>query len=222
MAFPTTTLIDNFNRANETPLSTAGNWSSPAFLGDGAYNLTGNQLVDPGGGGWRSIYWDVSFGPDSEVWCTTPVEPLAAIELIARLSSPGGGSAAGYMAHFAEGAGACGLYRIVSNIQTQIGGTATITIGNNDQFGLEVTGTGATVTISAYHKPAAGAWTQIITFGDTNAARITSAGFIGLAASIGAGGASIDDFSGGTVVSGVANLLIPSPRRRRNAVLFQM
>jgi hypothetical protein len=68
---------------------------------------------------------------------------------------------------------------------------------------MEVSGTGATVTIRAYRHNGT-AWAQIgSNISDTNAARITSAGFIGLGGYQTTNTMRIDDFGGGTSVGGV-------------------
>ena len=57
---PTTGILDNFNRADETPLSGGGNW---APLGSQAANLR-NMGVEGGGG----AYWTTAFGPETEAY----------------------------------------------------------------------------------------------------------------------------------------------------------
>jgi hypothetical protein len=45
MAFPTTPILDNFQRANETPLSGGGNWGSPLVNIETAYNLVSHAII---------------------------------------------------------------------------------------------------------------------------------------------------------------------------------
>lgn len=212
MAFPTTGVIDDFNRANETPLSVAGAWATPVFISDGNFNLTGNQLVDPSAA-WRSIYRDTpTYGPDSEVFITMPTLPTTAVELVARLQNPNTGSCLGYMMDVTPG-GAWGVYKITSNIQNQIGVNATQAVANGGSVGMEVLGSNPT-TINGYYRPPAGSWSLVITRSDSTSPH-TAAGFIGLAANLGiAGGQSLDDFGGGTVVTSTPSSVIPVNRRR--------
>ena len=62
MAFPTTGILDNFNRANENPLGN-GTWSGPLFTTDNRDQLISNAVTLTSGN--CSDYWITTFGPDS-------------------------------------------------------------------------------------------------------------------------------------------------------------
>src|SRR2546426_2494783 len=68
MAFPTTTILDNFNRANENPLSDGGKWTNPLISGEGARVLTSNAVPI---NGTNSGYWsDSTLGAHQEGFLT--------------------------------------------------------------------------------------------------------------------------------------------------------
>jgi hypothetical protein len=58
---------DNFNRADENPLSDGGNWASPLYDGDQPLRLTLDQAWGQGASINSSSYWTTPFGPDQEV-----------------------------------------------------------------------------------------------------------------------------------------------------------
>ena len=65
--FPTTGILDNFDRANETPVS--GDWSN-GITGAGSCNIAGNELVQ---GATGSCWWSASsFDENQELFMTFP------------------------------------------------------------------------------------------------------------------------------------------------------
>lgn len=71
MAVPQTTILDNFNRANESPLSGGGNWGAPTapFSGSAPCSLSSNAVGYASSAG--AAWWTPStFGPDCEVYFT--------------------------------------------------------------------------------------------------------------------------------------------------------
>src|SRR2546426_7508013 len=67
--FPTTGVLDNFNRANENPLGN-GTWTNPWATGDGNLRILSN-VVAVVSGGFSDAYWSAaSFGPDAEAFVT--------------------------------------------------------------------------------------------------------------------------------------------------------
>lgn len=194
MAFPTTGLIDSFNRADENPVSDGGKWTSPAFPSDGNLQVITSQLGTVSS--WCSAYRnDITPGPDSEAYLTVvTVSGGVATELLLRLANPGVSTVSGYMMDVTSG-GTWSLWKIVNNVQTQIGSNATQVVSNGDSIGFEIIGS----TLKGYYKSGAGAWTQIITVTD---ATHSGAGRVGIA---GNGGLyRWDDFGGGTVTVAVA------------------
>lgn len=63
MIFPSTPILDNFNRANENPLSDGGRWDA------GGLQVVSNQATSNGPGG-DGCTWRLVYGPDMEVYVT--------------------------------------------------------------------------------------------------------------------------------------------------------
>ena len=73
MAFPTTPVLDDFNRANENPLDN-GTWTIPS--GAQIMRIISNAAVPTAVAGASVAYWSVgAFGPASEVYSTVTVLP---------------------------------------------------------------------------------------------------------------------------------------------------
>lgn len=86
----------------------------------------------------------------------------------------------------AAGGGTADVYRRVAGTDSSLGSVA-ISGAANDTYAIEVSGSGATVTVNVYQNGS-----LLGTFGDTNAARITAAGQCGMVAwALG----TYDDFS---------------------------
>lgn len=199
MAFPTTSTLDDFNRANAADIG--ANWTPDAFWGNVAFQLTGNQVTGTNLDGFHSEYWNpITPGPDSEVFATIATRPndLESLRLGLRIQQPGSGAgtADGYTFQYERDDGAAGdsvrIYRNDNEVETQLGATITQDFANGDSFGGEAIGT----TIAVYRKPAAGSWGSL---GSRTDATYGSSGRIGMA------GYSnvfrLDDFGGGTVVA---------------------
>jgi len=70
MAFPTTPLLDNFNRANSDPVS--GNWARATGVGTGASVALFNNEVKDSMLGTAASYWLTQLGANQEVYATAP------------------------------------------------------------------------------------------------------------------------------------------------------
>jgi hypothetical protein len=186
--FPTTGLLDDFNRANNASLG--ANWSTLdtyASLG-----ITSNAC-QPNASSGSGAYWNVAtFGPDSENYVT-----VAAIggssqffDQYVRVGTPGGNYNA-YAHECTTNAGA--LYRVDAKVYTQLGAGLTITVAAGNIIGLEVIGS----TLTLYKN--AGSWASNASRTDST---YSAAGNIALFADN--TGIHFDDFSGGTVVGGGA------------------
>ena len=189
MAFPTTSILDNFNRSNESGIGAgAGTWTSPVFSGDGDIALTSNQIVFVG---WDSAYYDAAqYGPDSEVYATVTATSATGTEIVCRHNPSGvGGGVYNYMLHTSRTV--MEFYWTHNGTQTQLGASVSVTIADGDSIGLEAVGS----TLTAYHKPAAGSWTSKGTRTDSS---ITAAGYVGIAGN----GSNVDNFGGGTISGG--------------------
>lgn len=75
MSFPTTPIIDDFNRSDEDPLSDGGSWvTSSQWWGNGL-RLVSNEAVPPSGGTGGS-FRSSQIGPSAEIYCTVTQVPV--------------------------------------------------------------------------------------------------------------------------------------------------
>ena len=199
-AFPTTSVLDNFNRADENPLGN-GNWSNPWYAGLNNLKILTNEVTSTGSG-FGSAWWSAStFGPDSECFATIAGQPTLnqAFNVIVRSVNNNTASLDGYQAHFETGAvdDTVQIQRIDDTATTTLGATITQGFINGDAIGVEIIGS----TLRAYRKPSGGSWAQIGT--DRTDATYSAAGNIALGIGDNISGKA-DDFGGGTVIAGGA------------------
>lgn len=195
MAFPTTSLLDDFNRANEVPATT--NWSGPMESGDGSMNVNSNRLR-PDGAGFSASWYDLStFGPDCEAWVTIDTketEDAGQMEVRIRLQDVGTAGLDGYIVRYLpkSGTDVVQIRRFDNGSTTQLGADINQDFDAGDGLGIECIGN----QISAYRR-SAGVWSLLGTRTDST---YTGAGYIGLADHLGNAVGFFDDFGGGTVV----------------------
>lgn len=204
MAFPTTSVLTSFTGSDEDPLSEGGNWSGPILSARGRGIRSSNQRR-PGttGNATKQDYWTPATFTETEVFATIASKGASNghyVDLWARIVEPNSANLDAYLLEVtvATGSDTWVLWRFNNASAASIATLTATEVAVGDQIGLEVTGTGATVTLNAYHKPSAGSWTLVGTHGDSDASRITSAGYIGIetAATLW----YLDDFGGGEVV----------------------
>lgn len=202
MTFPTTGIIDDFNRADEGPLSNGGKWTNQIRSGDDNLRVDTNQCATIAGGISQqgSAWWNnATFGPDCECYTTLPVLPTGGSRatVLARLANPGGGACDGYLALMRPtGQTTQGIYRYDNDVATLLGASVTPTWTAGDKLGIEIIG--STIRMMQY---TSGAWSELASRTDTT---YSAAGYIGIDS--GVADTRFDDFSGGTVVSGTATL----------------
>lgn len=223
MSFPTTSTLTTFTGADENPLSEGGNWASPvqpALFPLERFSNAASSNVNPG-----QSYWTPSnFGPNTEVWIQSvvgianfgvnhgyavlgriqsPNDPVLAAMYYVQWNTPLGGSFDGYS-----------MWRMTDggDTFTQLGATYTgHTAADGEGLGLEILGSGATVTLNSYYRSTGGVWLPLFSRTDSDAARIVASGKIGLGLEIDAEQASADVFGGGTQVSSTDILVPMSP-----------
>lgn len=201
MAFPTTGILDNFNRANEQPVG--GGWNVNSIAGPGVIptlRVVSNQLANDAGGGTSGQYWDTQFGPDIETFATIGVKPPAdnsnIAVLYARGQNLGTTSLDGYVLYvFNNGTTErfLRIYREDDGNDTLLV-TAQMTDGDyevGDKVGIRVVGS----TITAWENIAGAGWVQQATATDSTYAGLGYCGFVWLDGTTG----RMDDFGGGTV-----------------------
>jgi len=222
MAFPTTSVLDDFNRANENPLSSAGSWGTSIFdnfggAGD-SFKLVSNAIQDDSaadGAGSGQAFWDgATYGPAVEVYVTfTTIWGNASSDFWFWLQGSGEDNASnanldGYIAYAAYSAGSWvyTLSRVDNGVSTEIRAAQTgPTLANGDKLGMECSASGV---FTWYHKPAAGSWGAASGLSTTTDTTYTS-GHIGLSKGYADTTSVLDDFGGGNVVGGGGSTAVP-------------
>lgn len=141
-------LLDDFNRANEDPLSDGGRWIR-YLTGEFSPKIVSNQCVPTASGTFSSVYWAPSaFNADQGIKMTIATLPGAGnyMRLYLRLKNPGGTSETGYMAQWQQGT-ALTIHKETANetftqLATDSGATS---FSAGDEFKFEVVGTTLTV-----------------------------------------------------------------------------
>jgi hypothetical protein len=200
-AFPTTGYLDQFNRANENPL--AGSWSAtPSF------QLVSNAifpLLAPDESNYAN--WGSTFSTNNfEIYCTIANKGTAPDWIQLQQYDLFTDNGNFYFVMYQTQAGAANdivrIYRSDLFSATLLGATITQECTNGDSLGYERIGS----VIKAYWKVGAGAWADISSGGRTDSTYTitTSDIWINIYTDGGDLTFSIDDFGGGTVVSGGA------------------
>lgn len=195
MAFPTTGILDNFNRADENPLvgATGTEWGDRNTNDDLSIetNLVRGQTV----GTLASRYWAAAtFGPDCEAYCSVNHTPNTAadyIRLWARIQNPGAVGETGYMMQWSNNTSGARLFvETARETFTQLAQNASARYADGDVIGIELIGT----SFKLYQNG-----TSILSVTD---------GTISLAGNIALGGRGTsfrwDDFGGGTIAGAAA------------------
>lgn len=204
MAFPTTGVLDNFNRINADTLG--ANWTlleDYGAGGDGDLNIINNQAGNDAGGGWNEMYFNPStYGPDSETHLLIAVVPTVdGVVIQGRIQNIDAvGDWDSYNVYILTSAtpDSWRIKRMDSGVGTQLGAGVDQNLAAGDSIGLEIIGG----TIKAYHKTA-GSWSEKISRAD---ATYGNGGYL---AFYGEDDTTFryDDFSGGTVVAGQPMML---------------
>lgn len=197
MAFPSTSVLDNFTGTNGTDLPVySSNWQT-APTGGVNLEIQSNAATGTAAASNNTNSWATSYGPDCEVYVTITTKPADGniLLLLARgVQETSLATADGYCLRFAPVAGTdtITIQRIDNGAQTSISSAFSQEVSNGDSIGLEIIGN----TLTAYYKPSGGAWTSL---GSTTDSTYTTAGKIGLLTS--STTIRLDDFGGGTYVA---------------------
>jgi len=185
MAFPTTSIIDDFNRAN-------GGWGAAwtTDFGDAAPVIVSNQGASSGVG-WSGATYNTTYAANQEVYFTVPVSADNRVVVYSRYASTNGYALdintvlnTSATANFNIARVTGGALSTLVNVRQDV--------SSGDGIGFSVVGS----TITAYYKSGAGAWTQVL---QTTDATHNQSGKIGI--EIFNNVQRIDDFGGGAVVS---------------------
>jgi hypothetical protein len=206
VAFPTTGILDNFNRADTGPPLSAS-WDYPVDNnGAAGLKVLSNQCGE-NSSGYASSWWTTAVGPDSEIYatCVGAIASGVSIDLFLRLASPGSGgsgnaSVDGYDVGFYNNAGTFELYhwRIDNNVYTQLGSTQTPgPLNAGDKIGAEMIGS----TLQAYRHNGT-SWSS---YGSSRSdSTYSGSGYVGVQIATSTT-QRIDDVGGGTVVTGASS-----------------
>lgn len=204
MAFPTTPILDSFNRANEGPPPST-NWTTGIAVGFGGFSepgheVIGNELANTFNDVAQN-YWNVGqFGPDCEAYITvTNATGLISAELAARLTNIGQFTCDGYVVQAQPAGGEGGpnrvytIYRIDDGLLTMLDFVGESGVGSmtGDRYGIQIIGS----VIYLWGDTGDG-WEIKLTANDSTH---TTAGFIGVVTEIGSQ-SRLDDFGGGVFV----------------------
>jgi hypothetical protein len=207
-AFPSTGILDNFNRANENPLSNAGSLGAPITAGSlEKFKLVSNALQDDSladGGGSSQVYWDAaSFGPGSEVYFDLSTLWQASGSdgwCICHIASPGA-NLDGYVFYFSWSTGTTwdiSIQRSDNGAWTELESGST-TLASGDSVGLECTASG----ILTMYRKTGGTWAALSpTASDTT----YTSGFVGFSKGFHDTTSIVDNFGGGTIVAAAARM----------------
>lgn len=197
MAFPTTPILDNFNRADSGTLGS--NWT---ISGDVDLAISSNQAAPSSAAAFNNDYYNVKTFLNCEAYVTVNVKPTNGdlMGLQARFQS--GGET--YYLEIISDAGtdtwALGYFDGISSGFELDSGTQEIT--NGDSFGIACIGS----SIQAWYKSGAGAWTLLSSKEDTT---LTADGFLGLYAEPAADtNIRFDNFGGGNAVNMQSSMLL--------------
>ena len=202
-SFPTTGIIDAFDRADGQPSFTGGGWTNQIEgANSGTLSILTNQLavLTNGTGESSSAWYNTStYGADCEVYCTVSTLPGAGnpTELYARLASPGSAAVDGYSVMFWHSDSVLRVYRYDNGATTQLGADISRTSVAGDSFGMQIIGS----TIEVWYKASGGVWSS---YGTRTDSTYSAEGNLGVGMWFST--VRVDDFGGGTYVPPTANV----------------
>ncbi len=188
MAFPTTGILDNFDRANEGPPPSA-DWTD---IQNGLKVVDNEVIGDAAATNYNWSGYETQYGPNCEAYFTlTDIVTTGGEGVFARLTTLVLATVDGYAAWY-DSASGLKLYRVDDGGFTQLGDTVAFAGANGDKIGIEIIGT----TIKCYVDDGGAGWVEM----DSEVeGTYTSAGYLGIR--IYGSGDEGDDFGGGTIAA---------------------
>lgn len=191
MSFPTTSVIDDFNGANQGPPPDS-NWN----------DMFGGMIRDTNQCKWNNfshgiIGWNPGTFTETEAYVKIVTMPagLSRAGLYFRFNSLVHASADGYFVYAEDdgaGSNTVQAWKILNgSLDTQLGSSIAQTVVSGDSLGISMSGN----IMEIWYKSGAGAWTSLGTRTDST---YSSAGYIGLRIY---GTVVLDDFGGGEIVT---------------------
>jgi hypothetical protein len=185
-AFPSSSVVDAFARPGENPLSDGGSWSTyTAYAAEAALEIiTSGQATTTSSGSVGGALWTAASPADVDAYLT--VAALGASDFILLwLRVTNASTLSGYRIKFTPTT--LQVYLATGSLI----GTTPVTVGLGDQIGARMSGT----TLTVYHQPSGGSWTQIFSVGDAT----YTTGYVGV--SVTSQTAAISNFATGAVSS---------------------
>lgn len=200
MAFPTTSVLDDFNRGNEGPPPSVAWGTGSIDTSTSTLKVVSNKCVDDATT-FTGGYYGTSYGPDCECYVTlaTLMTDTTNVDVFVRLVDQGTADRNGYEFRYtrddSKPGGITRMFRLDdSGGETQLGASVNDTSGAlaaGDKIGCEAIGS----DIAGYRYRAA-AWSSILSRSD---ATYSAAGRLGLRSGDGLNAVAFDDFGGGTI-----------------------
>lgn len=194
--YPTTDILDNFNRANESPIT--GIWTERWFGGTAGCQVSGNVMIKTTGAGDGCYVTNPFSDSDQEVYATFPngtshTDTSNPMLLLCLQGGIGTSSVDGYgirSSKVAAGTDTMSLWRITNTTMTQLGATFAQEIDNGDKIGAERVGS----DLNFWYDGGSG-WTELFTRTDATYDCANS----NLAAYLLSSTFQVDDFGGGNI-----------------------
>lgn len=199
MVFPTTSILDDFNRANEGPPPSAS-WSQgwSGLLGE--WQVTGNQCTANITLGFCENYWNTSFNADMEAYATMATRPAdgESFSLFVRVVDIGGVNPDGYNIRFVRDdadSDTLEILRVDDGSGATLGAVVNQDLSDGDSIGIRAIGD----RFEAWINTGAG-WTKLF---DRTDGTYSAGGVIDLITS--SATTVVDDFGGGNYVRDTFN-----------------
>lgn len=214
MAFPTTPVLDDFNRANG---ALGANWGAPSASGDATPTIFSNAMV-AGSGVYGSAYWNPATYLDCEVYATFTHDSACFVWTRIHDANTAGLDVVYSLFHIDTG-----TIEVLADVNgSNVWAPASITgltLVSGDQFGMTTQNIADDIVVEVFQNGVSRGVKTLTGGVTTYAATIASAGNIGVAL-FGGGDTlarSLDNFGGGSLatvsVTATAFAPISSPVR---------
>lgn len=192
MAFPTTGIIDDFNRGNEGP-PLSGDWTD----GNDGHKVVSNEAQpETNSTACLSFYNASTYGADCECYVTLADAFQYQMACFLRATTLVEASWDGYEVYADDNGSELTLERVDNNSETEIGTPYDIGFDDGDKIGIEAIGS----TIKAYMNDGGAGWVERVS---TTDGAHGNAGYLGLWSwTHDTSQNEYDDFGGGTIAAG--------------------
>lgn len=200
--FPTTSVLDSFDRTDENPLSFGGQWTTSVRSGATSPLLVTGNLCAGSSSGANSSFWNIATFTDSEVFATmTTKSGVNLFAIFLGLLGPGNNLTVdgyGLQLVIVGGTDSLRISILTDGVLATLGADIPQEVSDDDSIGLDRIST----ILTAYYKASGGSWTALSSRNDST---YTTAGNLGM--QINNSLHRVNHFGGGNVV-GVAG---PTP-----------